>query len=764
MERVVLWHRALPAGYGQVPDELSHHVDALSARLREAGGELLGSLGAAVVASFAARDLEIAVELALAESAEAERSEDAPRISFGLSLGLIEARPEGGMLGDCIDRAQLLANRARAYELLLDAPARQRAAGHFLFSRVVGTGSAAARGYAVDRKHPHRHEARRGLAHLGCMPVAKVVGDSLAPQLEAELKAPRLLITRGPEGAGLEAVLRRHLADADYAFVLCLRGTPGGLEPLGSLKRALARAEVAAHAKGTAADPRGAMRECLEAETQSREATLACWSTLLNAAGSRGGALVTLGLHQAVDVASVELVGVGLTGDAPHRVVAELPLDAPMPRALGVEGEEVLLPPLRTRDARLLAGGILKLDPGGDLARRVAVLGGDTPMGVEEAARTLVAAGDLLHRGPEAGEEWRWRVAPRGGVCAIPVEALLEERVEALRDDARRLLDVLAAAPLETRPDTLMQLTQRDGMSPEAVEGALEELTSEALLIEGTRMSQTLREHLLLAMPPARVAELRRYLAQVLDERGPDCSFERATLGYLWAEGGDPQRAATQLLQAAQAAHSAGWTRAAVRLAAIAVQTSPTAETRRVALAITRGRSSPARADAPSRENVARPEGTQPAGSETQPEPSEEQAPTARAVRALLSGDFETVDGFIDLAVAEGHDLAATDRLRAMAHLLRSDMTSARRLLDRAKNRGGDDPRQQARAALALAWVQLRGGLPQDAIRDGLHALALARSLQDPRGEAAAMHTLAACYRKLGRGEQAARIEEASPT
>ncbi|NCQ61364.1 MAG: hypothetical protein GW913_11945 [Myxococcales bacterium] len=770
MERVVLWHRALPAGYGQTsaPEELSRHVGGVAARVMEAGAELLGTLGSAVVASFRPERLEAAVEFALAEAARAEGAEDGPRVSFGLTRGGVEQRLEGGLLGDCIDRAQLLANRARPYEILLDDPARQGAETHFLFGRTVGTGSAAARGYSLDRDHPRRRDARAALRHLSPLPSARVVEEALSNSLGTALTGPRLLVARGPEGAGLRAVLREHVTVTPYAFVLHFRGTPGGLEPLGSLKRALAGAEVAEHAAGTPADPRAAMSEWLRHGDHTRDETLVRWNALLSEAAGRGGALITLALHHALDVASVELVGAGLEGDAPHRVVAELPIDAPMPRALGGEADVVVLPALRARDARVLAGAILNLDAAGDLARRVAVLGGDTPMGVEEAARTLVAAGDLLHGGVQ-GDQWRWRVAPRGGVCAIPVEALLEERLEALGDDARRMLDVLAAAPEGTSPDAVTRMGVRDGMSVESMQEALSELGSDGLWSPeaGGRLRQVLREHLQLAMPPARVAELRRYLAEVLEATRPNSAFERATRGYLWAEGGDSEKAATDLLEAARAAHDAGWVRAAVRLAARAVQTSPTAETRRQALAITRGRKLGGTGERPAFDpRDTQPEGTDRAallGPEEDEADEADEEPTSRAVQALLTGDFETVDGFIDLAVAEGHDLAATDRLRAMAHVLRSDMGSAQRLLDRARSRGGEDPRQLARAALALAWVRLKGGMPQEAIRDGLHALALARSLHDPRGESAAMHTLAACYRRLGRLEQAARIDEASP-
>jgi len=210
MERVVLWHRALPAGYGQTsaPEDLSRHVDGLCARLVDAGAELLGTLGSAVLACFDPVDMDAAVEFALAESARAEASDEAPRVSFGMAHGRVAVRAEGGVLGDCIDRAQLLANRARPYEILLDDPARQGAEGHFLFGRTVGTGSAAARGYSLDRSHPRRRDARAALRHLRPLPSAHIIEEALSKSLGTKLEAPHLVVTRGPEGAGLRAVLR----------------------------------------------------------------------------------------------------------------------------------------------------------------------------------------------------------------------------------------------------------------------------------------------------------------------------------------------------------------------------------------------------------------------------------------------------------------------------------------------------------------------------------------------------------------------------
>jgi hypothetical protein len=73
------------------------------------------------------------------------------------------------------------------------------------------------------------------------------------------------------------------------------------------------------------------------------------------------------------------------------------------------------------------------------------------------------------------------------------------------------------------------------------------------------------------------------------------------------------------------------------------------------------------------------------------------------------------------------------------------------------------EPRARARSALTLAWIRLHSGDATEAIRAALEALALVRRLKDPRGETAALHTLAACYRSLQRDADAQRLEDAAP-
>ncbi len=97
-----------------------------------------------------------------------------------------------------------------------------------------------------------------------------------------------------------------------------------------------------------------------------------------------------------------------------------------------------------------------------------------------------------------------------------------------------------------------------------------------------------------------------------------------------------------------------------------------------------------------------------------------------------------------------------------MAELARGDLEAARRRLREARTESRGDATTDARYHLAEALLELRDGDPLMGIRAGLAALACSRRREDARGEHAALHTLAACYRALGHEAQALRLESRS--
>ena len=175
MERFVLWHRILPPAFeeeettaaaGQWARYVTNEVQAN-------GGEVISSLAGTVVSNFALHELKSAINLALRLLAEAE-SQPVPAgglpIAFGIATGDIQrAKDDTGHLtnsGSAIDRAQLLANQARAGEVVLDVESREAASRTYLFGRSVSTSSFALHGEAIDRSRPLLEECRQAVGLL----------------------------------------------------------------------------------------------------------------------------------------------------------------------------------------------------------------------------------------------------------------------------------------------------------------------------------------------------------------------------------------------------------------------------------------------------------------------------------------------------------------------------------------------------------------------------------------------------------------------
>ncbi|MEM9075278.1 MAG: hypothetical protein AAGE52_42670, partial [Myxococcota bacterium] len=437
-----------------------------------------------------------------------------------------------------------------------------------------------------------------------------------------------------------------------------------------------------------------------------------------------------------IDPSSVTVLA-DVLENCPFVAIARVPVDAPLPKPLRAhQWHDVVLPSLRVDDAKEVARSVLGEGVDEDVVRRVAVLGGDTPLGVMEAARTLVAVGDLIHDGTKIV----WRTAPRSGVRSIPTEQLLNERLAGLEDAPLRMLEAICLTPPGTPRLLVAAIAERDGLSMEQRREATTRLRAEAWVEGGTQLrptSELLRRLVLHRIPPGRTSELCRFAVGAMrDSKLFSGPLVEATLGYYLAEGGDTQEGAEAILRVADATLEAGYRYTPRRLAAAAVQIHPLGEVRTAASRIARNTQD---------------SGDAPRGDETRV--------SQIAVNALLAGDIDAVERTIEAAIAEGRDLGAADRLRAMVHLAKGDTEAAMRAFGRQRDRADD----KARSYLTLAWILLHTGDALAAVRAGLAALSFARRAKDPRGEGAAMHTLAACFRTLGRDGEADTIADAAP-
>lgn len=746
MERLVVWLRWIVAARDDAEEAraAATQARAVAARLVAVGGDVLTQLSGTVVATFDPADLGDALDAMLDLADDVDQGESPVRLSLGLAIG--ELGEDGDLtFGAALDRAQALASRGRDGEILLDPEARERAASAFLFSRVVTVGPGGPRGAAIDRQHPRREPCRDAVRALGepIVPPAHAALVSALREAATSLTPTRVLL-RGAFGEGARTSLAALARELQPALVLDLPSVADGLDPLGSLSAAV-RLATPLLPRDLPEPHAQTLRALADGRAVPRDAALAAVVELI-AHLARAGQRVWFLLDPVVvlDPASVELVAEA-TGElgSPALVVARLPVGAKPPGVLLRGGSVIdrVLPPLRTADARAIAVALLGPGTDDDVARRVAVLGGDSPIGVLEAARTLVATGELVRR--DGG--FAWRSAARAGGAAASMESLVGERLAMLDETAYRALEALCLSPEGAPIAIARSVAKSDGMPASAWTRGLETLVAEGLLRPGSLPATPtflVRTVVREAVQPARASELHRFVADALRAEDPDGVrvFALGTIASHLAEGARPTEASETLLRAATHAREAGFERAAVRLAAAAVRVDPSDTTRRAAAALMAS-----------------------AAAESAYPPAHAVSDTVqRAVRAIVARDFDAVERVVEAAVAAGGAPAAADRVRAVAQLARGDVQSALRTLQRNRRRApdGDTSASAARALLALALVLLNAGDPVPAVRAAVGALASARARNDARGEDAALRTLSSCYRALGRAEDAAKLEQ----
>ncbi|MBC7173213.1 MAG: hypothetical protein H5U40_12320, partial [Polyangiaceae bacterium] len=342
-----------------------------------------------------------------------------------------------------------------------------------------------------------------------------------------------------------------------------------------------------------------------------------------------------------IDPDTLKLVDAVSDGSLDLLLVVRTAADVTIPRPLApVDAEcDIRIPLLKPDEARAIARSVLGDAADPSIVEVVAVHGGDSQLGVVEAARTLVASGDVVHD----GSRFLWRLAQRSAENRVPLRHLLEERLRLLEPIPSRMLEAACVAPFGFPAISVHRAAALDGLDRESRAHSIARLRQEAFLADDEDLrpsSEALRAVVLRNMPPARLAELHRFLASAVDEgANPAETLIRATLGALRSEGGDAELGAKALLDAAAAAARAGHDRSAVRLAAAAVQCHTTAEVRAAASHITHAVGAgtpialvrPARASASVQSTVT--------DARTQPDPTA--GVGEEAISALLAGDFE---------------------------------------------------------------------------------------------------------------------------
>ena len=760
-ERSVLWQIASPSSASEADAQAWGR--AVATRFEVAGGEIVARAGTSVAASFDPMELDDAIDLALgvlADAGEARGLEIACALALGDLLG------EGGArTGTAIDRALALAAHAEPGELVLDDAAHARAQDAHLFTRGLRAGPVT--GHVIDASTPHKPTCRRSLAALGEAPAPGGAFEHLCA-LASEPGQRRIVLRSAQPYAALDW-LERLARELQPDLVLHIGRRAAALQPLGGLQLGLLRA-------GDAADAvlDGRRRELVALLRAGESIARSDAVDVLRALLARGGGqrtFVILDRVRELDAPTLTLL-IEAFGDPECNAVLfviadEQALPAVLTRA-GL-GEEVVLEPLLLPERARVAETVLGLPQGSDVARRVALLGGDTAPGVVEAARTLICSGDLVIR--DGAFEWRTR--PRLPSLPIPIDALLTERAAGLDASARRVLEIACVAPQGMAHDALVELAILDGLTADAAAQGIEQLQAEGWL--GSRpllpLEHAIRSAVRNGMPPARAAELHRFVADVLHADGPapGPAFGRALLAHHLAEGGREREAAAAMLDAAQAAIDAGFERTAVRLAAFALKLDASGENRDRARRLARNvdtSSVPTSSRPPlqRRSSAPAPAVELAARAEDAPEPRQLAANAVRAaIRAIVRGDVESAESLVDTAVAGGWGRAAAQRLWSIAQLKKGDVPAAVRALKQARAPLAV-PAARNREAITAALILLESGEPIEAVRAVLDGLAGCRRASDAGGERAALLVLCACYRMLGREPEALHIESAAAT
>ncbi|MFT3921333.1 MAG: hypothetical protein QM778_02235 [Myxococcales bacterium] len=779
MERLIVWQRWLP------PAESSPEAIAQAALWRIAGrdrfvrdgAEVVVELGGTVVFALDSRQVARSVENCLALVAEFEPdAQESGSVSFALTMGVVERPAQGPLVGDALDRAQALASVAEPFEIILDAAVQAAASTVFLFGRRV-EGLKGIRGEAIDRHYPRRADCTRALLHLARPRLSSNAQNQLgAFRHVAAMPGRHRVLLMGPYGAGASSWLRQVAEEMDPCTWLDVRAQSSALAPLSGLMYALRRlpeGKTLERVLTSNEEPDrlslASLRAVREGRPVSRRDTIIALRQYLGRAHEQRGrrVLITVNPAPLIDPATVGVMAeVTRDGGPDGLVVLRLPLDAKAPEAFARGGTlaEIRVPGLAQAEARAFALSMLGKNTSNDIARRAAAMGGNTPLGVAEAVRVLVASGDVVF----SEQQFRWRRGPAGRLSTHTVEALVEERIDKLPRGVRRMLEALALVPDPGEAPVVSEVADSEGLRDSVREDAIEELVSLSLLERGPSglsLSTIVRAVVVAGIPPNRMLELNRAIARALERRIPSAdAFARATLAYHMARGGRAPEAVDIMLEVAGLAGQLGYLRSGVRLAAAAVEFDPTDATRARAARLAESFSE--RAGAMRKPRVERAPGdAAPKSEQVQlPEPPRDSATLSaqalhQAVEAILGRDFDAVERALELVIAAGRDGPSVDRLRAMTALVKGDRTGALRLLDRARHR---EENETPRTAIATALVLIETGELGAAVRQALHALALAREATDRAGERAAVATMAACYRKLGRDEDALALEGGS--
>jgi hypothetical protein len=683
--------------------------------------------------------------------------------SVGVAQGDLKLLAEDGAHGQLawgppLVAASVLSAAAEPGEVLCAQTMPALRSGELLAAgtRIGCDGALRVRGVRLDREHPWRRQAVEQLAR---MRVAPLVG---VPKPPSSVEVGSLLVLRADPGTGGTRYLTELAGRAPRALLISPSGS--AFEPLGALRRAFARSMTRELSPllMDLADPLEALMggDGVTLEVASRLVAAVMWS---QTEGQAPG-LILIDDVTGVDLATLEVcASAARVSTAAFGIVARLDATGDLPAVLGMltKSAEIEIGPLSRDAAESLAGGCTNeaLDPLG--RRRWARIAAQVPLGVVESVAYGIVTGDLRWDGDKASP--RSRVSGRGKVRGAADWILLRARDESLA--GRTLLCLIALLGGEAKVTRLSRVLEHAERRID-VDVVLEELMRGRWLIDTQEdwvalPSRTHRDALATLLEEDARKALHAAAADVIeDEEG---AFGRVEAAWQAGQAGDGARASRILLAAARAAAHARLERSTTQLVAFARRADPSCEETALELLAN------AQARAPSAPRITHSSAL--AGDPamvTIPEPSPESEVPASAISAaniasrlgelakdpLISADNAALERWVEGLRAAGDSAIVSERIRALSRLGRGEIGDALRMLRRT--RSALDPHEHklcCQTSLALGVALSVAGRPQEALLEGMDALARARHVGDERGAHACLAFLAKLFSSVGREE-----------
>ncbi|HVJ93132.1 MAG TPA: ATP-binding protein, partial [Labilithrix sp.] len=557
---------------------------ALVARMKVLGGAHIGWDARAVTFAFDVAMFPEVLEAACSPGGETQGAE--PPWAVGMAQGPIHAVTqtgspllESGLLSwsPAMVTASALAALARPGEIFcctktLDA----LRAGELVTSRVrlARDGALVVRGARIDRRQPWRKTARES---VGRMVEPSFVRDHLP---RVHIVPGSLVLVRADPGAGGTRLLKELAARAPRALVISPVGS--GFEPLGALRRAIARA-----LKREVNSLLLELGDSLEALLAGRGVSFEMAARLLTAClwpkQSGTTSLLVVDDAKAVDPATLEACVRAVRQTPSVGLIARLDATSGLPSVLSVlpMAEEHELPPISRETAELIAmaatGGALD-----EIGRGRATLGGGSPLAVVEAIAAGIATGEIAWAGDKASS--RSLAVGRGKVR--PAAEWILERANAETEDARMLLSVVAVAGGELRVTLLSRILEEASSKLDVLEAVADLQRSRWLVVEtdadsGERTvalpSRTHQKALMRILDDDAKRTVHLTISRAVPE--DEGVFGRVEGAWHAAQAGEGAQASAALLDAARAAASARLDTSTTQLIAFARRADPSCET-----------------------------------------------------------------------------------------------------------------------------------------------------------------------------------------